>query len=128
MEELSKEVEGQKGKQSVQLNPRAFEIVKKLWGEENAVKAQDYFSKTFQQHNLSDVKEFEMNQLSSNPITIVNLLVNTQSAASKSEAKRLIEQKAVEIDQTVVDMIQTNITLKTGMTLRVGKKRFLKFR
>ncbi len=106
----------------------AFEIVKKLWGEENAVKAQDYFSKTFQQHNLSDVKEFEMNQLSSNPITIVNLLVNTQSAASKSEAKRLIEQKAVEIDQTVVDMIQTNITLKTGMTLRVGKKRFLKFR
>ena len=45
-------------------------------------------------------------------------------AASLSEAKRLIEQKAVEVNgDTVTDW---HYTLKTGDTLRVGKGRFAK--
>jgi tyrosyl-tRNA synthetase len=105
----------------------AYELTKQFNNDQAAKAAQEYFSKTFQQHNLSGVKEFAIKELKSNPIAIVDLLANTQCVTSKSEAKRLVEQSAVEIDQTVIDIIHTNVTIKHGMTLRVGKKKFLRF-
>ncbi len=106
----------------------AFELVKQYNDETSADQSQDYFEKTFQGRILtSQIKEYSLLQLSTNPVGIIDLLVFTQFASSKSDAKRLVEQKAVEIDQTVVDLIQTNVTLSPGMTLRVGKNRFLRF-
>lgn len=105
----------------------AYELTKQYNDDTSAKSAQNYFAKTFQSGDLSEVKEFNINKLSTNPISIIDLLVQTQTVISKGEARRLIEQKAVEIDQTVVDMVQTNVNLKNGMTLRVGKRKFWKF-
>ncbi len=106
----------------------AFELTKEFNGEPAAVSAEDYFENTFQKRELtSSLEEFSLKQLPSSTLTIVDLLVATNSSSSKSEARRLVEQGAVDIDQTVVDLVQTNVTLKPGMTMRVGKKRFLRF-
>jgi tyrosyl-tRNA synthetase len=105
----------------------AFELTSQFNSATAAAQAQDFFEKTFQQHDLSAVSEFSISNLTVNPISIINLLEETHLTDSKSEARRLIEQKAVEVDQTLVDLVQTNITLKPGMTLKVGKKKFLRF-
>lgn len=106
----------------------AFELTRQYNSAEAALAAQTYFEKTFQKRELSDsLPEFPLNQLSASVLPIVELLMETQTAASKSEARRLVIEGAVEIDQIIVDLVQTNVTLKTGMTLRVGKKRFVRF-
>lgn len=105
----------------------AWELVKQFNDEKSANDGQTFFEKTFQEGNLGQIEEYQLSNLPNNPITIVDLLIATQSAPSKSEAKRLVEQRAVEIDQITVDLIQTNVTLKSGMTMRVGKKKFLRF-
>jgi len=50
-------------------------------------------------------------------------------AASRSEAERLIKQKAVEIDGVVIDdpRKEIDVTKPTSFLLRVGKKDFVRF-
>lgn len=106
----------------------AFELTGQFNSEDAALHAQEYFEKTFQQKDYSQVTEFPLTNLTSIvSLPAVDLLIQTKTATSRGDARRLLEQGAVEIDQTVVDIINTNVTLKPGMTLRVGKKKFLKF-
>ncbi len=106
----------------------AFELTKEFNDELAANVAQTYFETTFQKgETTGSLEEFPLTKLTSSQLSIINLLLQTKSVTSKSEARRLVEQKGVDIDQTVVDLVNTNITLKPGMTLKVGKKRFLRF-
>lgn len=105
----------------------AFELTKAFNDEQRAQDAQEQFEKTFQQKDFSSVEPFLISNLPSNPIGIIDLLVATKTASSNSDARRLINQRSVEIDQTLVDLTNTNVTLKPGMILKVGKKKFLKF-
>lgn len=59
---------------------------------------------------------------------ILDLLLKTKLASSKSEAKRLVEQGAVEIDGEVVKNWQMRIVPVSGMTFKVGKRRFAKLK
>ena len=59
--------------------------------------------------------------------TILDLLVSTGLATSRSEGKRLLEQKAVELNTTVLTDEKTLVEIKSGDILKVGKKKFLKF-
>ncbi len=106
----------------------AFELTKQFNNADLALNAQKNFETTIQKRELGDqINEFPISSLTSSTLPILELLTQTKLASSKSEARRLVEQGAVEIDQTVVDMVQTNVILKSGMTIRVGKKRFLRF-
>lgn len=105
----------------------AFELTKAFNDEHLALEAQTQFEKTFQQKDFSSVEPFFISNLPANPIGIIDLLVATNTASSNSEARRLINQRSVEIDQTLVDLTNTNVTLKPEMILKVGKKKFLKF-
>jgi tyrosyl-tRNA synthetase len=63
-------------------------------------------------------------------INIVDLLVETNLVTSKSEARRLIEQNGISINQTKVNSINDLIT-KESLTenfiiIQKGKKIFLK--
>lgn len=57
---------------------------------------------------------------------LVNLLIDLKFAKSKSEAKRLILQKGVEIDGKVMEDWREKITIKEKMVIKVGKRRFAK--
>ena len=106
----------------------AFELTKQFNNELAAGQAQVHFESLFQKLQIpSTIPAFEISGLSQNPLNIVKLLIETGSCDSNAQARRLIEQKAVEIDQTIVDITNTNISLTAGMALRVGKKKFLKF-
>ena len=96
----------------------AFEVVKQLRSEKEAKKSQDEFEAVHQKGDLpQDIKT----QIEEGTALIEAL---TKLSASKSHAKRLLDQGAVEIDGETAQ--NGKIKLKTGQILKIGKKRFVK--
>lgn len=102
----------------------AFEIVRFLWGEKAAKRAEMEFSETFQrQGRPQDIKVI---QIPADNISLLDLITATGEVKSKSEIKRLILQKAVEIDgQTIVNPLE-DINLSRGVIIKIGKKKFIR--
>ena len=91
-----------------------------------ADKAEADFVKTFQKNELPE--DIPTVEIALEPISIVDLLVATGLVDSKSEAKRMIEQKAVKIDQQLISDPDQQIHPQVDMVLQVGKRRFAKLR
>jgi len=111
------------------VNPRDLkvelgkELVKMYHSLEDAENAAKEFEKIFKEdHVPQDISEFEI----SGKINILDLLVKTKIAFSKSEARRLIEQKGVKIDDEIQTDWQKDIETKKGMVIQAGKRRFAK--
>lgn len=103
----------------------AFELVKMLNNENIAKVALSHFEKVFEKRKLPEkIKTFKVGK---KRINILDLLTRAVLVKSRSEAKRLIKQGAVEIDQEVIENQQVEIEIsEIGRVLKVGKKRFLK--
>ncbi len=101
----------------------AFTLTKMLNGETAAQKAQAEFEKVYQKRELpSQIKTLKLKIKKWQP---ADLLVYTKLCPSKTEAKRLIKQGAVKINQqTLKDL--TMITLEPETIIKVGKKQWLK--
>lgn len=103
----------------------AFEIVKQLNNEQQAKTAQEEFEKTVQKgelsENLPDHKYFGPKETS-----IVDLLTETRLASTRSEAKRLVEQGGVKIDESIINDPQSTINVKDGMIVQVGKRKLVR--
>lgn len=111
----------------VQKKRLAYEIVKCYHGEEAAQKAQEEFERVFSQRERpTDVPRVEIprEKLTDGSIWIVELLETTGLVQSRSEARRLIQQGAVELDGRRVESVEAHVALREGMLLRVGKRRF----
>jgi tyrosyl-tRNA synthetase len=61
---------------------------------------------------------------SANPIVLATLLVEAGLAPSKSEARRLVSQNAVSINDEKVADPQAEVTFVGGEVIKVGKRRF----
>jgi len=115
-------------------NPRdqkarlAREIVKMYHEEKEAVKAEEEFNKIFRNKELpSDMPIFEVTE---NNYAILDLMLDAKLAVSKNEAKRLVEQNAVEIiigdkKQKIIDW-KAEVNIEDGMIIKVGNRRFVK--
>ena len=58
---------------------------------------------------------------------LIQILVDNGLAASRSEARRLLEQGGVKLNDEKMELIiQTPLRIKTGDILQVGKRRYLK--
>ncbi len=107
-------------------NPRdikkelAFIIVKELYDEKIASKAQEEFESKVQNKEIPE-NILEINV--SDGITASDTLVAINFAKSNSEAKRLIEQGGVFIND--VKITDQNLKIESGI-IKVGKKRFAK--
>ncbi len=100
----------------------AFELTKQLNTEEEARQAQSAFEQTFQDRQApTSMPEFTTKQSEWNP---VDLLMAAKLVSSKSDAKRLLEQGAVEING--VRCQGTSITLKNNDIMKIGKKKFIR--
>ncbi len=99
----------------------AKEIITQLYSAEDAEKAEEHFEKTVQNKELpDDIEEYKLSQ----DIAVSQLLAQSGLAASRSEAVRLIKQGAVTIDgEKIADV---NKTISKGVTIKVGKRRYLK--
>jgi tyrosyl-tRNA synthetase len=98
----------------------AFRLTSELKSKEDAESAQEYFESVFQNKSTdTDLKEVEVNQ---KEYDILELITEVNLAPSKSQARRLIEQNAVSINNKKVDDWQKTVTLTQPITLKVGKK------
>ena len=112
------------------VNPRdvkarlARTIVAIYHGEDEAREAEGQFARVFQQNELpSNMDEVRLNTASN----IVDVLLNTKLVQSKSEARRLIEQKAIKVDGVVVQTMDLDLVGKPdGVVLQRGKRQFIK--
>ena len=123
--------EYEKAMEERKINPRdvkmvlAFEITKFFHGEEKAAEAQERFVKVFQKRELPD----EMPEVYlEGETSIVELLVRIGAVSSRSEAKRLIEQGGVYLDDARVEDIRFVLEPVKECVLKVGKRRFYKIR
>lgn len=110
-------------------NPRdfkaklAFEIVKIYHSEKSAVEAEKEFNRIFKEKGLpSEVKSYKLKVQS---YKIIDLLVELKLAKSKSEARRLVEQRGVKIDGEIIKDWQKEIKISSGMVIQVGPRRFI---
>ncbi|MDD5290152.1 MAG: tyrosine--tRNA ligase [Patescibacteria group bacterium] len=110
-------------------NPRdlkldlALEVVKLLHSEKEAKKARENFIKVFSEKEKP--VEMEKVRVKTRVQNILNLLVNTKLVSSKAEARRLVEQGGVKIDDEVIKDWQAEIEIKNRMVIQVGKRRFI---
>ncbi|MDO8436476.1 MAG: tyrosine--tRNA ligase [bacterium] len=112
------------------LNPKiakerlAKEIVATCHNKAAAKKVAEEFSKVFKEKKLpSNIPEIKIKE---NLLNILNLLVRTRMASSKSEAKRLVLQKGVKIDGKIEEDWKKNVQIKKGLIIQAGKRRFAK--
>lgn len=106
-------------------NPRDFkiklarEIVKMYHCEEAANLAEEYFIKTFSQKEIpSDIMRIKPDDYS-----LLAILVTNNWVSSNSEAKRVIEQGGVRVNNQVVK--DTKYIVATGSVIQKGKMYFL---
>lgn len=104
----------------------AHEIISKFWSEKEADKAQKTFESVFQERDYSKAETVHVPDSLPNPIWIVDLMRQVGGVQTSSEAKRLIESKAVEVDGEVVIDFKAQVQWKKGTTLKVGKHRIVK--
>jgi len=100
----------------------AFEITKMYHSEEWAQKAAEEFGRVFKEKKLP--LETPKARIEEKSLNILDFLVRTKIASSKSEAKRLILQKGVKIDGVVQGDWQKTIQIKKGMIIQAGKRKF----
>ena len=113
-----------------QENPRdakmrlALEIVKIFYGEDAAQKAERHFIKTVQKKETpDDIDEIKIKAGEYAPPELLTLL---KLASSKNDAKRLIEQGAVKINNKILTDWREKIAVKDSDIIKVGKRRFIK--
>ena len=112
-------------------NPRdikrelARTLVTMYHNKEAAETAQQEFDNIFINKGLPDeIKEFNVGN--NKEINILDLIVLVNFAPSKGEARRLVIQGGVSIDGDKISDVQSSISVKAGMILKVGKRKFIK--
>ena len=99
-------------------------IVEMYHGKSQAEKAEDNFNKVFRdRQNPENIPEV---RVSEKKLPLLDLLMKTGLVSSKSEAKRLIEQKGVKINKKTQDDWDKEVETKKGMVIQVGKRRFVR--
>ncbi|HEV2339269.1 MAG TPA: tyrosine--tRNA ligase [Patescibacteria group bacterium] len=103
----------------------SFEIVRQLNNEEIARKAQVTFENVIQKKALPTNIPTITIPRSENLFAASELLIYTGFASSKSEAKRLIEQGGLEIDNVKIENPSQEITIEDTILVKVGKRKFV---
>jgi tyrosyl-tRNA synthetase len=123
IESIEKEVEAGK------LHPRdakrklSFEITSIFYSDVEGQRAQDAFIKTFQQKEMPD--EMPEYILQSDQ-TVLDVILAAKMASSRSEARRLFDQKGVRLDGETIE--RGDLAFPHPGMLQVGKRKFLRVR
>lgn len=110
------------------MNPRdakgqlARAVTAWLYGTRAADEAEERFTQVFSRRETPE--EIPTKKIAKG-LTIVDSLVATGLASSKSEARRLIEQRGVKINGLVAS---ADAVLKSGDLIQVGKRKFARVR
>jgi len=113
-------------------NPRdyktklALELVSMYHGKKEAVAAEKEFNRMFKDKKApSKMPVYKIKKEGS--FLLVDIVTETGLASSKSEARRLIEQGGVNLDNVQIKDWKGKVIVKNGTVLKVGKRKFIKF-
>ena len=101
----------------------AFEIVKFLWGENSAKNAQEAFKTTFQKRQTPGL--IQIIKIAEKSPPLLDLVLATKLVTSRSEAKRLISQNAIDVEGKTISDTTREVILPA--TIKIGKTKFVKF-
>jgi len=106
-------------------------IVTTYHGAPAAEAAATRFEKVFVKHQVpDDAPEVKLapGAVKDGKAWVVRLLTETGLASSKTEANRLVDQRAVELDGVLVTDPKADMPVHDGSILKVGKRRFARLR
>ncbi len=99
-------------------------VIAWAFSPEAAKQAAEHFTRVHQQgERPEEMAELEVTEAE---LPILDLLVRGGLVTSKGEARRQVEQKAVHVDDVVIEDINTVISLRDGMVVQKGKRHFVK--
>ena len=94
----------------------AYEIVKLVWGDNDAKEAQEKFEKTFQEKTPIFNQKVDIGNFT-------NTIAPFTALGSISDAKRYISQGSIDVNgETITD---PTYKLKSGDKIKVGEKTFI---
>ncbi len=108
----------------------AYELTKLVHGEEEAVKAQESARALFSGQDTSEMPTVSLSDtdFTEGVMDILGVLVKAGLTASRSEARRAVEQGGVTVDGVKVTDIKTMYTAEVfagdGIVVKRGKKSF----
>ncbi|MEI7709033.1 MAG: tyrosine--tRNA ligase [Chlorobium sp.] len=103
----------------------AKKIVALYYSEEDAEGAEAHFDQVFIHKKAPDT--LELVEFDEESMPIIDLLMTLGAAVSKSEARRMIEQKSVLVGDNKVEGIHESIALEIEpKIIKVGKRKFFK--
>jgi tyrosyl-tRNA synthetase len=112
-------------------NPRdlkvalAKSIITDFHSEQSAEKAEEEFNRRFVKKEMPD--EIEERRVTAGPHVLAQLLADVGLAASKGEARRLIQQGGVKVDGSKIEQANQNVEIgRSGLLVQVGKLKFLR--
>lgn len=109
----------------------AAQIVERYHGTKAAKKAREEFERVFSKGELpSEMEDLEVAEcdLEDGRAWIVHLVTGCGAASSNSEARRLIRQGAVRINDERIEDETANVQIRDGDILQVGRRTFAKIR
>lgn len=124
------EVDARKARIDAGENPMALKrelaelVIAWAFSAEAATQAAEAFTRVHQQGERPE--EMETVEVSESELSILDLLVRGGLVSSKGEARRQVEQKAVHLDEQMIEDIHAIITIRDGMVLQKGKRHFVK--
>lgn len=126
IEKIKQELEG--GTNPIEVKKKlAFEIVKELNSEKAALEAQNQFEQTVQKGEIpEDIPIYEMGK--EEHVQISDLLVSAGLSGSKSEAKRLVEQGGVQINNEAITNPAQEIIPEDNAVVKAGKRSFVRIK
>jgi tyrosyl-tRNA synthetase len=99
----------------------AREIASIFYGDADALRAEEAFVKTFQHKEVPDeMPEYELK----NGQTVLDVILEMKMASSKSDARRLFDQKGVRLDGETLE--RGDMIFPHPGVLQVGKRKFLR--
>ena len=102
----------------------AHEIVKQFHGKDAAIAAEKHFARVFQKKEKPDaILEF---RLPDSAVSIIDILHAAGLVKSRTEARRLLEQGAIDIDDVKLHGGDINFPLHSGSIVKIGKRRFIR--
>lgn len=107
----------------------AYTFVQMYHGEDAAHDAEHHFKTVFQQRALpTDIPEKEVaaTELEDGKLWIVKLLSVLELVPTNGEARRMVQQGAVKINEEKVESVDDHVTVEDGMIVQVGKRKFAK--
>ena len=102
----------------------ASRVIEMYWGAKEAVSAADYFDRVFSKRETPE--KLETIKVGSPQISLIDALVKSSLSESRSDARRLIKQSAVKVDNEVITDEFATIDLDNPKVIRAGKRKFIK--